>query len=108
MTLDASLLIMDRAAKGGTAYIMADRYRRTIYGGVTADLSARVVQHRAGTGSEFCARYVLKRLVWAEQFGSIQEAIAFEKRLKRWRRAWKFGLIERANADWDDLFDRLI
>jgi putative endonuclease len=29
--------------------------------------------------------------------------IAHEKRLKRWRRDWKFALIERGNPDWQDL-----
>lgn len=86
---------------------MADRYRGTIYVGVTAKLVARVSQHRSREGSEFCAKYGLRTLVWAEQFGTIDEAIAFEKRLKRWRRQWKFELIEKANPEWDDLFDQL-
>jgi putative endonuclease len=47
-------------------------------------------------------------LVWAEPFPTIDEAIAFEKRLKRWRRAWKFDLIERGNPEWADLYWALI
>jgi putative endonuclease len=35
-------------------------------------------------------------------------AIAHEKRVKRWRREWKFALVEKVNPDWDDLFDRLL
>ncbi|WP_299191928.1 GIY-YIG nuclease family protein [uncultured Erythrobacter sp.] len=99
---------MDREKHGGWTYIMADRYRGTIYVGVTSDLSARVSRHRSGKGSDFCARYELKRLVWAESFASIEEAITFEKRLKRWRRDWKLDLIEKANPDWADLYDHLI
>ncbi|GIX20618.1 MAG: hypothetical protein KatS3mg120_2294 [Erythrobacter sp.] len=99
---------MDREKYGGWVYIMADRYRGTMYVGVTADLAARVRQHREGTGSDFCARYGLKRLVWAERTDPIATAIAQEKRLKRWRRAWKFALIEETNPGWDDLFDRLL
>ena len=98
---------MDRERLGGWAYIMADRYRGTLYIGVTSDLPARVSQHREGTGSEFCAQYGLDRLVWAERFATIEEAIAFEKRAKRWRREWKLDLIEKANPDWNDLFDQL-
>ncbi len=86
---------------------MADRYRGTMYVGVTADLSARVTQHRQGTGSDFCQRYSLHRLVWAEHGDSIEACIAHEKRLKRWRREWKFALVERANPDWSDLSDLL-
>lgn len=78
-----------------------------MYVGVTADLAARVVQHRAGTGSNHCARYDLDRLVWAERCNTIEDAIAHEKRLKRWQRPWKFDLIEQANPEWHDLFDQL-
>jgi putative endonuclease len=47
-------------------------------------------------------------LVWAEHMPSISDAITHEKRIKRWRRAWKFDLIERGNPEWQDLFDSLI
>jgi len=96
---------MDREQKGGWVYIMADRYRGTIYAGSTADLAARIIQHREGQGSKFCAEYGLTRLVWAELLPSMQEAMDQEKRIKRWRREWKFALIEKANPDWRDLFD---
>ena len=87
---------------------MADRYRGTMYVGVTANLPARIHQHRNGDGSDFCARYELTRLVWADRGPSISDCIAHEKRLKRWRREWKFALIERGNPEWRDLFDRLV
>jgi putative endonuclease len=99
---------MDREQRGGWVYIMANRYRGTIYVGVTADLPQRIVQHRNGTGSDFCARYTLHRLVWAERGDAIADCIAHEKRLKRWRRDWKFALIERGNPDWADLFNSLV
>ncbi|HBM05922.1 MAG TPA: excinuclease ABC subunit C, partial [Erythrobacter sp.] len=50
--------------KGGYVYIMADRYRGTIYVGVTADIAARAVQHREGKGGSFTHRYGLTRLVY--------------------------------------------
>ena len=96
---------MERKLYGGWVYIMADRYRGTMYVGVTADLAKRVFQHRQGSGSDFCARYGLWALVWAERGDTIEESIAHEKRLKRWRREWKFALIEKANPDRVDLFE---
>ncbi len=87
---------------------MADRYRGAMYVGVTAHLAARVKQHRTGDGSDFCRRYGLDRLVWAERAPSIVEGIENEKRLKRWRREWKFELIERGNPAWIDLSGKLI
>ena len=94
--------------KGGWVYIMADRYRGTLYVGVTANLPARIYQHRQGEGSDFCRCYGLTRLVWAEQGDSIEACIAHEKRLKKWRREWKIELIEKGNPNWQDLFGSLI
>jgi len=42
---------MFRRMKGGWVYIMTDAPYGTLYVGVTADLAARVYQHRAGEGS---------------------------------------------------------
>ena len=93
--------------KGGWVYIMADRYRGTLYIGVTSDIAARAWAHREGRGSRFCARYGLTRLVYAEQAPTIDEAIAREKAMKKWNRAWKIELIEQANPEWDDLFESI-
>ncbi len=91
----------------GWVYIMTDRYRGTMYIGVTTNIAVRTFQHREGTGSKFCARYGLTRLVWADQTPRIGDAIAREKAMKKWNRAWKIALIEQANPNWDDLFETL-
>jgi putative endonuclease len=78
-----------------------------MYVGVTADLVARIEQHRNGSGSDFCQRYRLDRLVWADHGDRIEDCIAHEKRIKRWRREWKFVLIEETNPEWCDLFETL-
>ena len=83
---------------------MSNRKDGVLYIGVTADLSRRIVQHREGKGSAFCRRYGLKRLVYAEEHDSIEEAIAREKAMKAWKRAWKIELVEGVNPAWDDLF----
>lgn len=99
---------MNEERLGGWVHIMADRYRGAMYVGVTANLPARIHQHRIGQGSTFCKRYGLNRLVWADRGASIDDCIAHEKRIKRWRREWKFALIERGNPDWINLFDHLL
>jgi putative endonuclease len=86
---------------------MADRYRGTLYIGVTCNLAARVWAHREGRGSKFCSRYGLKKLVYAEQAPTIYEVIAREKAMKKWNRAWKIALIEQANPVWDDLCETI-
>ena len=94
-------------AMGGWVYLLANRYRGTIYIGVTADLASRMEQHRACAPGNFTARYAVTRLVHAEPFDAIADAIAREKALKRWRRAWKINLIEEENPDWLDRYDEL-
>jgi predicted GIY-YIG superfamily endonuclease len=37
-----------------------------------------------------------------------RDAITFEKRLKRWRKQWKFELIEEMNSGWEDLLPELM
>ncbi|HET9639025.1 MAG TPA: GIY-YIG nuclease family protein [Allosphingosinicella sp.] len=91
--------------RGGWVYMMADRYRGTIYTGVTADIARRTFEHRESRGSRFVAKYSLLRLVYLEPYERIDEAIAREKAIKKWRRAWKIELIEKANPDWLDLFE---
>ena len=98
---------MDRARHGGWVYILANRYRGKLYVGVTSDLAARTLAHRTGSGSEYCAEHKIDRLVWAEFTEPIDVAIAHEKRLKRWRREWKFALIKKTNPNWRDLIDDL-
>ncbi|HZG46861.1 MAG TPA: GIY-YIG nuclease family protein [Allosphingosinicella sp.] len=93
--------------KGGCVYMMSDRYRGGIYTGVTADIAQRVWQHREGSGSRFVAKYRFHRLVYLEWHGDIMDAIAREKAIKKWRRAWKIELIETQNPDWLDLYDSL-
>jgi putative endonuclease len=92
--------------KGGWVTIMANRYRDGTYVGVTSDLICRVWQHREGTGSVHVSDFGKTRLVYAERHEEIEPAIAREKLLKKWRRDWKFALIEADNPDWLDLWDQ--
>jgi putative endonuclease len=84
-------------------YIMASGPKGTLYVGVTSNLALRVAQHKTGEFSGFTARYAVTRLVFVEEFQQVDDAIAAEKRIKRWRRNWKIELIEKLNPDWRDL-----
>jgi putative endonuclease len=84
-------------------YILASRYCGTIYVGVTNDLVRRVGQHKLGVVPGFTKRYKVNQLVHCESYVSILEARARERTVKRWRRDWKFQLIEEHNPDWRDL-----
>jgi putative endonuclease len=72
---------------------------------VTNNIARRMMEHRQGEISGFTQRYKVYRLVHVEPFERMYEAIAREKQLKHWNRAWKIRLIEDGNSDWRDLFE---
>ena len=84
-------------------YILASRRNGTLYIGVTNDLPRRMEQHKARAVPGFTRRYAVTRLVYFETFGDVNEAIAREKQLKGWKRAWKIKLIEAGNPEWLEL-----
>ncbi|WP_291841480.1 GIY-YIG nuclease family protein [Maricaulis sp.] len=88
-------------------YLLASRRHGTLYCGVTNALLRRVYEHKSAQVSGFTKKYHVHRLVWWEAHQDIGEAIAREKRIKRWRRDWKLALIEQDNPDWDDLYPGL-
>jgi putative endonuclease len=88
-------------------YLLASRKDGTLYLGVTKDLIRRVYQHKSKSLSGFTSRYDVRRLVWFEVYDDPTTAIAREKDIKKWRRAWKIRLIEESNPDWRDLYDEI-
>ena len=93
--------------KQPAVYIMASQKLGTLYIGVTSNVHQRVEQHKSGAYDGFTRQYHVHRLVHLELFVSMKEAIAREKRLKEWKRAWKIQLIEETNPDWRDLSDQI-
>lgn len=92
--------------KGGWVYIMTNKHNTTLYVGVTSNLMKRVLQHKKGVfEGSFTDQYLCHKLVWFERYATITEAIAMEKRIKHWWRAWKEQLIEKVNSEWKDLSD---
>jgi putative endonuclease len=89
-------------------YLLASQRNGTLYVGVTNDLIRRVGEHREHAVPGFTKRYDVHRLVWFEEHGYIQEAIAREKRIKAWKRQWKIDLFSQINPNWDDLYPALI
>jgi len=46
--------------------------------------------------------------VYYELHQDMSSAITREKQLKKWKRAWKLGLIEEHNPQWHDLWDEIV
>jgi len=88
-------------------YILASEPYGTLYTGITGDLPRRVHQHKTNSMPGFTSRYGVHDLVWFEEHGDVGDAIAREKQIKGWNRAWKISLIEKGNPGWEDLYARL-
>jgi len=87
-------------------YIITNKHRSTFYIGVTNNLKLRLEQHKDNlkTGSKtFASKYNIEFLVYYEKFTWIQEAIAKEKELKKWRRDKKLKLIKEFNPEFEFL-----
>ncbi len=83
-------------------YFLTNRTNSTLYIGVTRDIHLRIEQHRSGMVPGFTSRYRLKKLVYAEAFDDLMDAVQREKELKGWTRARKNRLIEKVNPSWEE------
>ena len=88
--------------------MLASERNGTLYVGVTSDIANRVWQHRDDVVKGFTSRYGVHKLVWFEFHEAITEAIAREKRLKKWNRDWKLRMIEKANPLSKDLWEDIL
>ncbi len=70
-----------------------------MYVGVTSNLVLRVWQHQRHLVEGFTKRYGVH--------ATMESAIAREKAIKNWKRAWKIALIEKSNSQWRDLYEEL-
>ena len=84
-------------------YILSNKTNSVVYIGVTGDLMRRLWEHRNDVAEGFTNRYHVHKLVYYESTTDVQDAIAREKQLKKWRRAKKNELMESINPTWKDL-----
>ncbi len=88
-------------------YLLCSHRQGTFYTGVTGDLIKRVGEHRQKSADGFTKIHGISRLVFYEIHDDIEIAIKREKLIKKWKRDWKYNLIERDNPNWDDLYEEL-
>ena len=84
---------------------MSNMINTTLYVGVTNDLERRVAEHRTYTPEAFTSRYRCHKLVYFEEYSSIDDAIDREKQIKSWSRKRKDRLIDTMNPDRNDLMN---
>ena len=89
-------------------FMLASGRNGTLYVGVTSDLVKRVWQHKENLAEGFTNKYGVHMLVWFEQHETMESAIAREKAIKKWNRAWKLKVIESMNPLWRDLYSEIL
>lgn len=91
--------------RGGSVYIITNKYHTVLDTGVTSDLISRAIKHREKLcPHSFSVRYNRTKLVYYQNFSSVEEAIDKEKQIKAGSRQKKLDLIELINPDWRDLY----
>ena len=83
-------------------YIMSNT-TGTLYTGITGNLERRIYEHKNGLGDGFTKKYNITRLIYFEETGDVQTALAREKEIKKWRRAKKLDLVRTVNPKFEDL-----
>lgn len=86
-------------------YIMTNKYNRVLYTGVTSNILRRVTEHKEKIIEGFTSRYNVNKLVYFEEFATMEEAITREKQIKSGSRKKKLDLIKNKNPMWKDLYD---
>ena len=90
-------------------YIITNKYRSTFYIGMTNNLKIRLQQHKNNietNNKTFASTYNIEFLLNYEKFTWVQEAIAREKELKKWKRDKKLALIRDFNPKFEFLNSR--
>ena len=84
-------------------YVLTNKHGNVMYIGVTNNLARRVHEHKSKHVEGFTKVYNVDKLVYYEEYGSIDEAIVREKQIKSWSRARKDKMIDSMNPDRNDL-----
>ncbi len=84
-------------------YILTNSNNTVLYTGVTNDLVRRCYEHKQGKNDGFTRKYNVSKLVYFEEFQSIELAIVREKEIKKYSRIKKSALIEKFNKSWREL-----
>lgn len=64
------------------------------YVGSCRQLELRLSQHQQGLGAEYTRHRLPVELVWSQEYESVAEAFAMEKRIQGWSRAKREALID--------------
>lgn len=85
-------------------YILTNKSHTVFYTGVTSNLIKRIYEHTNELVDGFTKRYHIHKLMYYEVHSDIETAIKREKTIKKWKRDWKWNLIDSINPYRKNLF----
>ena len=95
-----------------SVYILTNYDKTVLYIGVTNNLEQRLVEHYLEKdnplSNSFTSLYNVISLVYHEDYDYVNDAIAREKEIKKWRREKKDNLIDTINPKRDFLNKELL
>lgn len=86
-------------------YILTNYTKTVFYTGITDNIQRRTYEHNNELIDGFTKKYNVKILLYYEVFNDVTQAIAREKVLKRWKKNWKWNLIQKVNPKLINLYD---
>ncbi len=87
-------------------YILSNKNNTVLYTGVTNDLVKQCHEHKNKLIKGFTEKYNVDKLVYYEVFDFIDLAIKREKQIKGYSRRKKDMLIDKVNADRNELYNK--
>lgn len=84
-------------------YILTNKNRTVLYIGYIENLKRRLSLHNNGTATVFTKKDSVRDLVYFEVFDDKKSAKTRERRLKIWRKEWKWNLIKSENSKLETL-----
>ena len=85
-------------------YILTNINNTTFYIGVTSNLPKRIWEHKNKFVDGFTKKYNITKLMYYEIYDEIELAINREKQLKKWKREWKWNVIDKVNPHRENLY----
>lgn len=65
----------------------------SFYAGSTIDLEQRILEHNSGIGSNYTEKKRPVKLIYHEEYDTIEEAYLREKQIQKWSRKKKLALM---------------
>jgi putative endonuclease len=84
-------------------YIISNKNHTVYYTWVTNNLERRIFEHMNKVIEWFTSKYNIYKLLFYNKFEDINEAIEYEKKIKKWSRIKKLDLIKSINPGMEEI-----